>query len=161
MFDVLCACLDEGNESDIERIVVDPAAGGERFEEEEDSEERKKNKEEVEKEKKNAKDAEEGKESRSRTSSASSEDYIIILPDCFDTTRPLGESMYSSAVSQQGDESPEHVSADANDMLCASQTLDSVPLTPVIVAAPRPSAKSRCMSEVLFFLFFSFFTLNV
>ena len=31
---------------------------------------------------------------RSRSSSASSEDYIIILPDCFDTSRPLGESMY-------------------------------------------------------------------
>lgn len=127
---------------------MDPAAGGERFEEEEDSEERKTNKKKVQKEKKKAKDAEEGKESRSRTSSASSEDYIIILPDCFDTTRPLGESMYSSAVSQQGDESSERVSADANDMLCASQTLDSVPLTPVIVAAPRPSAKARCVSGV-------------
>ncbi|XP_017343922.1 next to BRCA1 gene 1 protein isoform X2 [Ictalurus punctatus] len=138
---------DEGNESDIERIVVDPAAGGERFEEEEDSEERKTNKKKVQKEKKKAKDAEEGKESRSRTSSASSEDYIIILPDCFDTTRPLGESMYSSAVSQQGDESSERVSADANDMLCASQTLDSVPLTPVIVAAPRPSAKASSETE--------------
>ncbi|MCJ8738988.1 hypothetical protein PDJAM_G00042070 [Pangasius djambal] len=138
---------DEGNESDIERIVVDPAAGGEQFEEEEDAEERKRNKKEAEKEKKKAKDAEEGKESRSRTSSASSEDYIIILPDCFDTTRPLGESMYSSAVSQQGDESPERVRADANDMLCASQTLDSVPLTPVIVAAPRPSAKSSSEPE--------------
>ncbi|XP_034165854.2 next to BRCA1 gene 1 protein isoform X2 [Pangasianodon hypophthalmus] len=138
---------DEGNESDIERIVVDPTAGGEQFEEEEDPEERKRNKKEVEKEKKKAKDAEEGKESRSRTSSASSEDYIIILPDCFDTTRPLGESMYSSAVSQQGDESPERVRADANDMLCASQTLDSVPLTPVIVAAPRPSAKSSSETE--------------
>ena len=31
---------------------------------------------------------------RSRSSSASSEDYIIILPDCFDTSRPLGDSMY-------------------------------------------------------------------
>lgn len=39
---------------------------------------------------------EEGKRdgSRSRSSSTSSEDYIIILPDCFDTSRPLGESMY-------------------------------------------------------------------
>uniref|UniRef100_A0A672YN37 NBR1 autophagy cargo receptor b n=1 Tax=Sphaeramia orbicularis TaxID=375764 RepID=A0A672YN37_9TELE len=33
---------------------------------------------------------------RSRSSSTSSEDYIIILPDCFDTSRPLGESMYRS-----------------------------------------------------------------
>ncbi|XP_054463167.1 next to BRCA1 gene 1 protein [Anoplopoma fimbria] len=41
--------------------------------------------------------------SRSRSSSTSSEDYIIILPDCFDTSRPLGESMYSSALSQPGD----------------------------------------------------------
>ncbi|KAF5895104.1 BRCA1 1 protein-like isoform X3, partial [Clarias magur] len=142
------ATTDEGNESDIERIVVEPAAGGERSEEEEDSEgTRTKTAKEEEKEEKKAKDAEEGKESRSRTSSASSEDYIIILPDCFDTTRPLGESMYSSAVSQQGDESLERVSADANDMLCASQTLDSVPLTPVIVAAPRPSAKSSSETE--------------
>ncbi|NXL86947.1 NBR1 protein, partial [Alectura lathami] len=37
---------------------------------------------------------------RSQGSSASSEDYIIILPECFDTSRPLGESMYSSALSQ-------------------------------------------------------------
>ncbi|XP_037545222.1 next to BRCA1 gene 1 protein [Nematolebias whitei] len=32
---------------------------------------------------------------RSCSSSSSSEDYIIILPDCFDTSRPLGDSMYS------------------------------------------------------------------
>ncbi|XP_017287702.1 next to BRCA1 gene 1 protein isoform X2 [Kryptolebias marmoratus] len=37
------------------------------------------------------------------SSSSSSEDYIIILPDCFDTSRPLGDSMYSSALSQPGD----------------------------------------------------------
>ncbi|XP_054898855.1 NBR1 autophagy cargo receptor a isoform X4 [Poeciliopsis prolifica] len=37
----------------------------------------------------------------SQTSSvSSSDDYIIVLPDCFDTSRPLGESMYSSAMSQ-------------------------------------------------------------
>ncbi|XP_076007699.1 NBR1 autophagy cargo receptor a isoform X2 [Genypterus blacodes] len=37
----------------------------------------------------------------SQTSTVSScDDYIIVLPDCFDTTRPLGESMYSSAMSQ-------------------------------------------------------------
>ncbi|XP_014059364.2 next to BRCA1 gene 1 protein isoform X1 [Salmo salar] len=97
---------------------------------------------------------------RSRSSSASSEDYIIILPDCFDTSRPLGESMYSSALSQPGDvpdtptdpdrqgrttpegehdEAEETVSgsSSANDMLCTSQTLDAVPLTPVVVAPPR------------------------
>lgn len=97
---------------------------------------------------------------RSRSSSASSEDYIIILPDCFDTSRPLGESMYSSALSQPGDTpdkptDPDHQgrttpegehdeaeetvsgSSSANDMLCTSQTLDAVPLTPVVVAPPR------------------------
>ncbi|CAB1415114.1 unnamed protein product [Pleuronectes platessa] len=37
----------------------------------------------------------------SQSSSVSScDDYIIVLPDCFDTSRPLGESMYSSAMSQ-------------------------------------------------------------
>ncbi len=109
--------------------------------------------------KEQVKDTEAAKEIRSRTSSASSEDYIIILPDCFDTTRPLGESMYSSALSQPGEEPAEGdklesveitelqssvaaASADANDMLCASQTLDAVPLTPVIVVPPRPSVKT-------------------
>lgn len=148
---------DEGNESDIEQILLDPV-NGERFEEEEL--ESKKDKEE-EKEKTKDEAVEGGKETRSRTSSASSEDYIIILPDCFDTSRPLGESMYSSALSQPGDDpdgadqldteiqspSTACLSADANDMLCASQTLDSVPLTPVIVAAPRPSAKSSSETQ--------------
>ncbi|XP_054608411.1 NBR1 autophagy cargo receptor a [Dunckerocampus dactyliophorus] len=37
----------------------------------------------------------------SQTSSSSScDDFIIVLPDCFDISRPLGESMYSSALSQ-------------------------------------------------------------
>ncbi|KPP76164.1 next to BRCA1 protein 1-like [Scleropages formosus] len=40
-----------------------------------------------------------------QASSASSEDYVVILPDCFDTSRPLGESMYSSAMSQPARES--------------------------------------------------------
>ncbi|KTG45065.1 hypothetical protein cypCar_00031047 [Cyprinus carpio] len=143
---------DEGHESDIEQILVEPA-GGDPVEEGE---------EEVDK-KEQVNDTEAAKEIRSRTSSASSEDYIIILPDCFDTSRPLGESMYSSALSQPGEEPSEGdhlesvetadlqspvaaavaaVSADANDMLCASQTLDAVPLTPVIVVAPRPLVKS-------------------
>ncbi|XP_075888308.1 next to BRCA1 gene 1 protein [Nelusetta ayraudi] len=53
------------------------------------------------------KEGEEKREgTRSRSSSTSSEDYIIILPDCFDTSRPLGESMYSSAMSQPGDAPP-------------------------------------------------------
>ncbi|XP_073713332.1 next to BRCA1 gene 1 protein [Misgurnus anguillicaudatus] len=137
---------DEGHESDIEQILVEPAIGEQVEEEEEDVNT-----------KLEVKDA--AKEIRSRTSSASSEDYIIILPDCFDTSRPLIESMYSSALSQPEEEavvgeklesvetseleSPtDVVNADANDMLCASQTLDTVPLTPVIVVAPRPTVKT-------------------
>ncbi|XP_071750872.2 LOW QUALITY PROTEIN: next to BRCA1 gene 1 protein-like [Centroberyx gerrardi] len=81
---------DEGVESDIESICVEPR-GKEREEEEEEEEEEKET------------EGEEKREGRSRSSSASSEDYIIILPDCFDTSRPLGESMYSSALSQPGD----------------------------------------------------------
>ncbi|XP_072313037.1 NBR1 autophagy cargo receptor a [Eucyclogobius newberryi] len=45
--------------------------------------------------------AEDWDEVSSQTSSVSScDDYIIVLPDCFDTSRPLGQSMYSSALSQ-------------------------------------------------------------
>lgn len=151
---------------------MEPATG-EQVEEDEDIVDRK---EEV-------KDAEAAKEIRSRTSSASSEDYIIILPDCFDTTRPLGESMYSSALSQPEEESAEgpveektlesveaaelqspaaaDVNADANDMLCASQTLDAVPLTPVIVVAPKPSVKSWWVytmekRDVILYLYFTY-----
>ncbi|XP_066119627.1 next to BRCA1 gene 1 protein isoform X3 [Saccopteryx bilineata] len=94
-------------------------------------------------------------------SSASSEDYIIILPECFDTSRPLGDSMYSSALSQPGLErgiegqpgveaAQEPVEAgerlpegenqlqghSINDILMASQTLDTVPLTPEVVGPP-------------------------
>ncbi|XP_041818603.1 NBR1 autophagy cargo receptor a [Chelmon rostratus] len=129
---------------------------------------------------------EDWEEVSSQTSSVSScDDYIIVLPDCFDTSRPLGESMYSSAVSQpdapaaagtsadpggreedeeeeEDEESgraallterPERMdAADAeesvntwpppvlpihssvNQMLCTSQTLDAVTLTPEVVA---------------------------
>lgn len=45
-------------------------------------------------EEKEKKEGEKREGTRSRSSSTSSEDYIIILPDCFDTSRPLGESMY-------------------------------------------------------------------
>ncbi|KAK1331143.1 hypothetical protein QTO34_009092 [Cnephaeus nilssonii] len=94
-------------------------------------------------------------------SSASSEDYIIILPECFDTSRPLGDSMYSSALSQPGLErgaegepgieaGQEPVEAGEtppggenqpqgytiNDILMTSQTLDTVPLTPEVVGPP-------------------------
>ncbi|NXX17111.1 NBR1 protein, partial [Podargus strigoides] len=84
---------------------------------------------------------------QSQGSSASSEDYIIILPECFDTSRPLGESMYSSALSQPslekmgepetGAENPEGGSQpqihSVNDILTTSQTLAVVPLTPETV----------------------------
>lgn len=79
---------------------------------------------------------------QSQGSSASSEDYIIILPECFDTSRPLGESMYSSALSQpslektgepetgagpDGGSQPEIHSI--GDTSTTSQTLPVVPLT--------------------------------
>lgn len=94
-------------------------------------------------------------------SSASSEDYIIILPECFDTSRPLGDSMYSSALSQPslergaegepgieagqepveagerppgGDNQPQ--GHNISDILMTSQTLDTVPLTPEVVGPP-------------------------
>ncbi|NXL11462.1 NBR1 protein, partial [Mesembrinibis cayennensis] len=80
---------------------------------------------------------------QSQGSSASSEDYIIILPECFDTSRPLGESMYSSALSQPsldktgepetGAENPEGGSQpqiSVSDILTTSQTLAVVPLAP-------------------------------
>ncbi|KAJ7313451.1 hypothetical protein JRQ81_004833 [Phrynocephalus forsythii] len=89
----------------------------------------------------------------SQASSTSSEDYIIILPECFDTTRPLGESMYSSALSQPSSEKVAEASAtpegesrplgrSIGDILTTSQTLDEVPLTPQIVE-PQPT---RCLT---------------
>ncbi|XP_030364253.2 next to BRCA1 gene 1 protein isoform X2 [Strigops habroptila] len=83
---------------------------------------------------------------QSQGSSASSEDYIIILPECFDTSRPLGESMYSSALSQPslettgepqtGAENPEGGSQpqihSVSDMVTTSQTLPVEPLTPEV-----------------------------
>ncbi|KAM8795374.1 next to BRCA1 gene 1 protein [Eudromia elegans] len=78
---------------------------------------------------------------QSQGSSVSSEDYIIILPECFDTSRPLGESMYSSALSQpslektgepqtkaeipKGGSQPQIHSV--SDPLTASETLAEVP----------------------------------
>ncbi|NXB41164.1 NBR1 protein, partial [Eulacestoma nigropectus] len=84
---------------------------------------------------------------QSQCSSASSEDYIIILPECFDTSRPLGDSMYSSALSQPGLEKtgePETVAENpeggnqpqihrVSDTLTTSQPLAAVPLTPATV----------------------------
>ncbi|XP_039643576.1 NBR1 autophagy cargo receptor a isoform X4 [Perca fluviatilis] len=143
---------------------------------------------------------EDWEEVSSQTSSVSScDDYIIVLPDCFDTSRPLGESMYSSAMSQpdaaaaaddddvtsaepdtqqEGEEEEEEeeeedsnsepgevaplrerqdeaevvdaedssvntwppaappAHSSVNQMLCASQTLDAVTLTPEVVPPP-------------------------
>ncbi|CAD7666412.1 unnamed protein product [Nyctereutes procyonoides] len=93
-------------------------------------------------------------------SSTSSEDYIIILPECFDTSRPLGDSMYSSALSQpgleRGAEGEPGVEAgerlaegenqlqgqSINDILMTSQTLDTVPLTPEVVGPPPQLSRS-------------------
>lgn len=99
-------------------------------------------------------------------SSASSEDYIIILPECFDTSRPLGDSMYSSALSQpglergaegqpgieagqepaeagerlpEGESQPQEQSI--SDILTTSQTLDTVPLVPEVVGLPPPLSR--------------------
>ncbi|XP_043856997.1 next to BRCA1 gene 1 protein isoform X2 [Dromiciops gliroides] len=138
-----------------ERLVSDEKKDTVQEEEEE---------EEEEKEEEELKD-----EVRSQGSSASSEDYIIILPECFDTSRPLGESMYSSALSQPGLErlmeieqvvKDEQEPAEAyeglpgeenqlqvhsiNDILTTSQTLDAVLLTPEVVGPPQqpPSSPS-------------------
>ncbi|XP_053944208.1 next to BRCA1 gene 1 protein [Cuculus canorus] len=81
---------------------------------------------------------------QSQGSSASSEDYIIVLPECFDTSRPLGESMYSSALSQPslektgepetGAENPGGGSQpqihSSGDILTISEALPVVPLIP-------------------------------
>ncbi|KAM4623215.1 next to BRCA1 gene 1 protein isoform 2-T2 [Discoglossus pictus] len=99
-------------------------------------------------------------EIESQGSCTSTEDYIIVLPECFDTSRPLGESMYSSALSETGGdkeselESKEEENAgqekatqahSINDILTTSQTLDAVPLTPEVL---RPSPQLRT-SQVL------------
>ncbi|XP_042749672.1 next to BRCA1 gene 1 protein isoform X3 [Lagopus leucura] len=84
---------------------------------------------------------------QSQGSSSSSEDYIIILPECFDTSRPLGESMYSSALSQpslektgesetgagnsEGERHPQMHSI--GEVLTTSQTLAVVPLASEVV----------------------------
>ncbi|XP_027949739.1 next to BRCA1 gene 1 protein isoform X3 [Eumetopias jubatus] len=93
-------------------------------------------------------------------SSTSSEDYIIILPECFDTSRPLGDSMYSSALSQpgleRGAEGEPGVEAgerltggenqlqeqSINNILMTSQTLDTVPLIPEVVGPPPQLSRS-------------------
>ncbi|KAM3922815.1 next to BRCA1 gene 1 protein isoform 2-T2 [Leptodactylus fuscus] len=101
-------------------------------------------------------------EVESQASSDSSEDYIIILPECFDTSRPLGESMYSSALSEsQGDKEkdtkvndetyeggcPVHTHS-INDILTTSQTLDAIPLTPEVIT-PSPQLRFPPENEVI------------
>ncbi|XP_066442911.1 next to BRCA1 gene 1 protein isoform X2 [Eleutherodactylus coqui] len=101
-------------------------------------------------------------EVESQASSDSSEDYIIILPECFDTSRPLGESMYSSALSEsEGDKEkdtrvneetyeggcPVHTHS-INDILTTSQTLDAVPLTPEVIT-PSPQLRSPPETQVI------------
>ncbi|XP_073428387.1 next to BRCA1 gene 1 protein isoform X3 [Dendrobates tinctorius] len=107
-------------------------------------------------------DEHQGDDIESQASSDSSEDYIIILPECFDISRPIGESMYSSALSEsQGDKEkdirvndetfeggcPVHTHS-INDILTTSQTLDAVPLTPEVVT-PSPQLRSLPEAQVL------------
>ncbi|XP_030900917.1 next to BRCA1 gene 1 protein isoform X2 [Melopsittacus undulatus] len=110
----------------------------------------------------NSDDVEDKDDIQSQGSSASSEDYIIILPECFDTSRPLGESMYSSALSQPslektgepetGAENPEGGSQpqihSVTNMLTASQTLDAELLTPeaadTLTQTQRNLASPQC-----------------
>ncbi|NWI73101.1 NBR1 protein, partial [Dryoscopus gambensis] len=102
---------------------------------------------------------------QSQCSSASSEDYIIILPECFDTSRPLGDSMYSSALSQPGlektgepetaAESPgggsQPQSHRVSDTLTTSQTLAAVPLTPATVdTLPQTQRNLSCLQNPIF-----------
>ncbi|XP_065605179.1 next to BRCA1 gene 1 protein [Cyrtonyx montezumae] len=84
---------------------------------------------------------------QSQGSSTSSEDYIIILPECFDTSRPLGESMYSSALSQPSLEKTGESETGAgnseaerqpqmhsiSNILTTSRTIAVVPLAPEVV----------------------------
>ncbi|XP_063259964.1 next to BRCA1 gene 1 protein isoform X2 [Prinia subflava] len=102
---------------------------------------------------------------QSQCSSASSEDYIIILPECFDTSRPLGDSMYSSALSQPGLEKtgePEPAAENPEggsqpqmqripDPLTASQTLPAVPLTPATVdSSPQAQRNLSSLQNSIF-----------
>lgn len=129
-----------------ENLYTDPAA----LEEEEEEEEEKKEDQDKEEE------AGEWDEVSSQASSASSEEYLVVLPDCFDTSKPLGDSLYSSAVSQPGNaciSTPEKAQDQAtaetetveatpfmqnsvNRLLCTSQILNTPPLIPEVAPAP-------------------------
>eukprot|EP00079_Xenopus_tropicalis_P018000 XP_004918694.1 PREDICTED: next to BRCA1 gene 1 protein isoform X3 [Xenopus tropicalis] len=95
-------------------------------------------------------------ETGSQGSWESTEDYIIILPECFDTSRPLEESMYNSALSETGGDTETKAEAregdrhqsqshSINEILTISQTLDTVPLIPEVM---RPSPQTRAPQEV-------------
>lgn len=136
---------------------------------EEDEEEDEKNENYDEVEEDETADWDEVSSQISTLSSSSCEDYVIVLPDCFDTSRPLVEPTYSSALSEPvttaaveqelaPDSEPEELDratpegerqergeaavtettmhSNVNQMLCASQTLDAVPLTPEVVPPP-------------------------
>ncbi|XP_076856578.1 NBR1 autophagy cargo receptor a isoform X2 [Brachyhypopomus gauderio] len=125
-----------------ENLYTDPAA----LEEEEGKREEQEKDEE----------AGEWDEVSSQASSASSDDYIVVLPDCFDTSRPLADSMYSSAMSQPGtvcttepQEALDRTTArgemaepaasaqnSVNRLLSTSQILNTPPLIPEVVPAP-------------------------
>lgn len=147
-----------------ENLYTDPAAQ----EENEEEVEHKGHENDQDKEE----EAGEWDEVSSQVSSASSEDYIVILPDCFDTSRPLGESMYSSAMSQPAvplvnepeapstaegeNEEPTPVPAlqnSLNRMLCTSQILDTPPLIPEMVSpsialSPPPSLRTHRLKNI-------------
>ncbi|TNN03294.1 hypothetical protein fugu_000323 [Takifugu bimaculatus] len=87
---------------------------------------------------------EDWEEVSSQASSVSSCDDYIILPDCFDTSRPLGESVHEQREEALEEESSEKTwppaappgSGSVNQLLCTSQTLDTVMLTPEVAPAP-------------------------
>ncbi|XP_066521994.1 NBR1 autophagy cargo receptor a isoform X2 [Hoplias malabaricus] len=125
-----------------ENLYTDPAAM-----DEEDGKKEDQDKEE---------EAGEWDEVSSQASSASSEEYIVVLPDCFDTSKPLADSMYSSAISQSGTSCPaepdralDQTSVEAetsepaasiqnsvNRLLCTSQILSTPALIPEVIPAP-------------------------
>ncbi|XP_072523209.1 NBR1 autophagy cargo receptor a [Salminus brasiliensis] len=92
----------------------------------------------------------------SQASSSSSEEYIVVLPDCFDTSKPLADSMYSSAMSQPGtactgepegaldqstaegetSEPAASIQNSVNRLLCTSQILSTPALIPEVAPAP-------------------------
>lgn len=96
-------------------------------------------------------DAGEWDEVSSQASSASSEEYLVVLPDCFDTSKPLGDSLYSSAVSQDGNvcsteperaqdqnaaEGDTFMQNSVSRLLCTSQILNTPPLIPEVAPTP-------------------------